>query len=49
MTESSETPMKFTNISSAIGRNPVIAAPTAAPMKLISQIGVSRMRSGPNC
>src|ERR1700737_1727163 len=49
MIESSDTPTKLTNISSATGRRPVTAAPTAAPMKPISQIGVSMTRPGPNC
>src|SRR2546427_3055690 len=49
MIGSSATPTKLTNISSAMGRRPVTAAPTAAPMKPISQIGVSMMRPGPNC
>ena len=34
------------NISSAIGRRPVIAAPIAAPTMACSLIGVSRTRSG---
>ena len=45
---SKQTPMKSTNISSATGRSPVAAAPTAAPMKLLSEIGVSSTRSRPN-
>ena len=36
------------NMSSAIGRRPVIAAPIAAPTIACSLIGVSRTRSGPN-
>ncbi len=44
-----QTPKKSTNISSAIGRRPVAAAPTAAPMKPASVIGVSSTRSRPNC
>ena len=32
---------------STTGRSPVIAAPTAAPTKPISEIGVSITRSGP--
>ena len=40
--------MKSMNISSTTGRRPVAAAPTAAPRKPISLIGVSRTRSGPN-
>ena len=43
-----QTPKKSTNISSAIGRMPDIAAPTAAPMNAVSEIGVSITRSGPN-
>ncbi len=42
-----QTPKKSTNISSAIGRMPSAAAPVAAPMKAVSEIGVSMMRSGP--
>ena len=33
----------------SIGRNPVIAAPIAAPRMACSEIGVSRTRDGPNC
>src|SRR5689334_18225939 len=40
--------MKFATIRVATGRWPASAAPTAAPMKLISQIGVSITRSAPN-
>src|SRR5579875_2439930 len=47
MIGSRHTPTKFTNMSSATGLSPVTAAPTAAPMKPISQIGVSMTRSGP--
>ena len=36
------------NISSAIGRSPVAAAPTAVPIRPISAIGVSRTRFMPN-
>ena len=36
------------NISSTTGLRPVAAAPTAAPTNAASEIGVSRMRSGPN-
>ena len=43
-----QTPKKSTNISSAIGRMPCSAAPTAAPMNAVSEIGVSMTRSGPN-
>src|SRR5579884_1683934 len=41
------TPKKSTNISSTIGRSPSAAAPYAAPMKAVSEIGVSMTRSGP--
>ncbi|MCY1552235.1 hypothetical protein D9M68_886170 [compost metagenome] len=41
------TPKKSTNISSAIGRMPSAAAPMAVPMKAVSEIGVSMMRSLP--
>ena len=41
-----QTPMKSTNISSAIGRRPDAAAPSAAPMMAVSEIGVSMTRSG---
>src|SRR6266852_1920900 len=40
--------MKSPNIMSTIGRSPVIAAPTASPVKPASEIGVSRTRSFPN-
>src|SRR5436190_3586284 len=40
--------MKSTNISSATGLKPAAAAPTAAPMKPDSLIGVSSTRVGPN-
>ena len=43
---SKQTPMKSTNMSSATGRWPRVAAPTAAPMKADSEIGVSSTRSG---
>src|SRR6266508_10644 len=46
---SMQTPKKSTNISSATGRSPVAAAPTAAPMYPDSEIGVSSTRSRPNC
>src|SRR5205814_582993 len=36
------------NMMSTTGRSPVIAAPTAIPVKPASEIGVSRMRSLPN-
>lgn len=39
---------KSENMSSAIGRMPVIAAPMTAPMMASSEMGVSRTRSGPN-
>ncbi len=48
MTMSQVTAKKSENISSAIGRRPVIAAPIAAPMIACSLIGVSRTRSAPN-
>src|SRR2546423_223927 len=41
------TPKKSTNMSSATGRSPVAAAPTAAPMNPDSEIGVSSTRSRP--
>ena len=43
---SKQTPMKSMNISSATGRIPAVAAPTAAPMKADSEIGVSITRPG---
>ena len=39
---------KSANWSSTIGRSPIQAAPTAAPTKPSSAIGVSITRSGPN-
>ena len=39
--------MNSMNMISITGRRPVAAAPTAAPRKPISDIGVSRTRSGP--
>ena len=45
---SQATAKKSENMSSAIGRRPVIAAPMAAPTIACSLIGVSRTRSGPN-
>ena len=42
---SKQTPMKSMNISSATGRSPAVAAPTAAPMNADSLIGVSMTRS----
>ena len=40
--------MKSANITSATARQPLAAAPAAAPVKPSSQIGVSIIRSGPN-
>src|ERR1700723_3572020 len=40
--------MKSPNIISTMGRRPVIAAPTAIPVKPASEIGVSSTRSVPN-
>src|ERR1700688_3129737 len=40
--------MKSPNIISTMGRRPVIAAPTAMPVKPASEIGVSSTRSVPN-
>src|SRR2546428_11347397 len=40
--------MKSPNIMSTIGRSPVIAAPTATPVKPASEMGVSITRSVPN-
>jgi len=45
---SQQTAKKSENITSAIGRRPVIAAPIAAPRIACSEIGVSRTRVGPN-
>ncbi len=39
--------MKSANISSTTGRMPSTAAPMPRPMKAVSEIGVSMMRSGP--
>ncbi len=39
--------MKSMNCISAMGRIPINAAPEAAPMMAISEIGVSITRSGP--
>jgi hypothetical protein len=39
--------MKSMNCISAIGRMPISAAPEAAPMMAISEIGVSITRSAP--
>ena len=41
-------PRNSINIISTTGFIPITAAPTAAPVKAISEIGVSRTRSGPN-
>ena len=41
-------PRKSTYISSATGRRPVMAAPTAVPTMAGSLMGVSSIRSGPN-
>src|SRR5258706_377358 len=40
--------MRSTNMISTTGLSPVIAAPTAAPTKAISEIGVSMTRPGPH-
>src|SRR5580704_17034549 len=40
--------MKSPNIMSTMGRRPVMAAPTATPVKPASEIGVSSTRSVPN-
>src|SRR5712672_1771688 len=40
--------MKSPNMMSTTGRNPVIAAPTASPVKPASEIGLSRTLSLPN-
>jgi hypothetical protein len=40
--------LKLTVMISTTGRPPAIAAPTAAPTKPSSEIGVSRTRSSPN-
>ncbi len=45
---SQHTARKSENMISAMGRNPVIAAPIAAPMIACSEMGVSRTRWGPN-
>jgi hypothetical protein len=45
---SSASRLKFTVITSTIGRAPPIAAPMPAPTKADSESGVSRIRSGPN-
>ena len=45
---SQQTAKKSENIISAIGLNPVIAAPIAAPKIACSLIGVSRTLLGPN-
>src|SRR5580704_1262520 len=41
-------PMKSPNMMSITGRRPVIAAPTATPVKPASEIGVSSTRLAPN-
>ena len=38
--------MKSTNMSSATGRSPAVAAPIAAPMNADSEMGVSSTRPG---
>ena len=40
--------VKSMNWISTMGRMPVIAAPTPAPIRAASEMGVSRTRSGPN-
>ena len=40
--------LKFTVITSTMGRIPAMAAPIPAPTKADSESGVSRTRSGPN-
>lgn len=45
---SSASRLKFTVITSTIGRRPPSAAPMPAPTKASSESGVSRTRSGPN-
>jgi hypothetical protein len=47
-TISQHTARKSENMISAMGFNPVMAAPMAAPKIACSEIGVSRMRRGPN-
>jgi hypothetical protein len=39
---------KSENRISTIGRVPIMAAPTAAPMMQASEMGASEIRSGPN-
>ncbi len=48
MTWSMATSRKLMVMISTTGRSPSIAAPTPAPTKPSSEIGVSRTRSGPN-
>ena len=48
ITWSIATSRKLIVMISTIGRSPSIAAPTPAPTKPSSEIGVSRTRSGPN-
>lgn len=40
--------LKLTVMTSTIGRMPPSAAPMPAPTKVLSDSGVSRIRSGPN-
>ena len=40
--------LKLQVITSTIGRMPTIAAPIPAPVKALSESGVSRMRSSPS-
>ena len=47
-TMSQQVARKSENMSSAMGRSPVIAAPMATPTIASSEMGVSRTRSGPN-
>jgi hypothetical protein len=47
-TMSQQTAKKSENIISAMGLNPVIAAPIVAPTMACSAIGVSRTRMDPN-
>ena len=44
---SNATSAKLIDISSTIGRNPTLAAPTPAPTNAASEIGVSLMRRAP--
>jgi hypothetical protein len=45
---SSASRLKLTVITSTMGRSPLRAAPMPMPTNPSSEIGVSRMRSGPN-